>query len=280
MGDRHQELLSIYPLLCMRRLLLIVFFSIGCFVASAQTWEIGGFAGSSGYMGDINPVKPYKLTDLAFGGQIKRNFDGYWSAKLNYMHGKIQADDTKSSNSYQKERNLNFYSPLSELSLQVEFNFFNYLAGVLPGYGTRRASPYLFTGIGAFTFNPKTDFKGSEVELQPLQTELVKYNKYALSVPYGAGFKYNVSGNFNLNAEVGYRTAFTDYIDDISGRYPDFSTSPPISTLSPQLSDRSVTTPQIGTPGSQRGDFRKRDTYMFVGISLTYTFVSQKCPTF
>lgn len=256
----------------MRRLILIIFFSIECFIASAQTWEIGGFAGSSGYMGDINPVKPYKLTDLAFGAQIKRNFDGYWSAKLNYMHGKIQADDAKSSNAYQVERNLSFYSPLSELSLQVEFNLFNYLAGALSGYGTRRASPYLFTGIGAITFNPKTtDSYGIEVELQPLQTESVKYNKYALSVPYGAGFKYNVSGNFNLNGEVGYRTAFTDYLDDISGRYPD-----PLV----YLSDRSVTTPQIGTPGSQRGDFRKRDTYMFVGISLTYTFVSQKCPTF
>lgn len=264
----------------MRKLLLIAYFSIGCSMVFAQTWEVGGFAGTSGYMGDINPVKPYKFTDLAIGGQVKRNFNGYWSAKLNFVRGKIQADDAKSSNLYQKERNLNFNSPLSELSLQLEFNFFNYLAGVLPGYGTRKASPYLFTGVGAFTFNPKTKTdNGTEVELQPVQTESVEYNKYAFSIPYGAGFKYNISGNFNLIGEIGYRTAFTDYLDDISGRYPDFSVNPPASSLTRQLSDRSAP-PQIGAPGIQRGDFRKRDTYMVGGISLTYTFVSIKCPTF
>ncbi len=264
----------------MRKLLFFAFFLFGSTLAYSQTWEIGGFAGSSGYMGDINPVKPYKFTDLAFGGQVKRNFNGYWSAKLNFVQGKIQGDDAKSSNPYQKERNLNFYSPLSELSFQVEFNFFNYLAGVLPGYGTRKASPYLFTGVGAFSYNPKTKTdNGTEVELRPIQTESVEYDKYAISIPYGAGFKYNISGNLNLIGEVGYRTAFTDYIDDISDRYPDFTLNPPASPLTRQLSDRSLP-PQIGGPGIQRGDFRKRDTYMVAGISLTYTFVSIKCPTF
>jgi hypothetical protein len=45
------------------------------------------------------------------------------------------------------------------------------------------------------------------------------------------------------------------------------------------LSDRSgeVTGIYTGVPNTQRGDFRKRDTYMFVGIGITYTFVSQKC---
>lgn len=264
----------------MRQLLLLSFFSLITSVALAQTWEAGVFAGSSGYMGDINPVKPYKFTDLALGAQVKRNFNGYWSVKLNFVQGKIQADDAKSSNSYQKKRNLNFYSPLSELSLQLEFNFFNYLAGVLPGYGTRRASPYLFTGVGAFTFNPKTKADdGTVVELQPVQTESVEYNTYAFSIPYGAGFKYNISGNLNLIGEIGYRTAFTDYLDDVSGRYPDFSVNPPASPLSSQLSDRSIL-PQIGGADIQRGDFRKRDTYMVGGVSLTYTFTSIKCPTF
>lgn len=262
----------------MRQLLLISFFSLITSVALAQKWEVGGFAGSSGYMGDINPVKPYKFTNRALGAQVKRNFNGYWSAKLNFVQGKIQADDAKSSNSYQKKRNLNFYSPLSELSLQLEFNFFNYLAGVLPGYGTRRASPYLFTGVGAFTFNPKTkDDDKKVVELQPVQTEWpVEYNTYAFSIPYGAGFKYNISGNLNLIGEIGYRTASTDYLDDVSDRYPD--SSAPASRQRSQLSDRSF--PKIGGPGIQRGDFRKRDTYMVGGISLTYTFTSIKCPTF
>jgi len=263
----------------MRRLIFIALFSLGFTFASAQTWEAGGFLGSSGYMGDINPVKPLKFTDLAFGAQIKRNFDGYWSAKLAFMQGKVQGNDANSSNLYQKERNLNFYSPISELSLQVEFNLFKYLAGDIYGYGTRKVSPYLFLGVAGFTFNPLTEYNGNEIELIAVQTEAVAYKNNAISVPYGAGVKYNIKGNFNLIGEIGYRTAFTDYLDDISGRYPDFSVIAPKSPISQQLSDRSIT-PQIGIPGNQRGDFRPRDTYMFAGISLTYTFVPIKCPTF
>jgi hypothetical protein len=262
----------------MRRLILIALFSLSFTFASAQTWEAGGFLGSSGYMGDINPVKPFKFTDFAFGAQLKRNFDGYWSAKLAFMQGKLQGNDANTSNLNQRQRNLNFYSPISELSLQVEFNLFKYLSGGDKyGYGSRKISPYLFLGVAGFSFNPLTEFLGNEIELIAVQTEDVAYKNNAISVPYGTGVKYNIRGNLNLIGEIGYRTTFTDYLDDISGRYPDFTVITPKSPISQQLSDRSAI-PQI--PGNQRGDFRPRDTYMFAGISLTYTFVSSKCPTF
>ena len=264
------------------RLLLILVFSLGFVYSSfAQTWEVGGFAGSSGYMGDINPLKPYKFTDLAYGGLVKRNIDGYWSFKLSATQGKIRADDAKSSSAQQRERNLNFYSTLTEVSLQTEFNFFNYLPGILPMAGGRRYSPFLFTGVGGVLFNPKTNLYGTEYELPKYVTESAdlsgKYKKYAITVPYGAGVKYNISGNWNLVGELGYRTAFTDYLDDVSGKYPDITGLNP-NDIKRDLSDPS--NPKIGAPGTQRGDFRKRDTYMFGGFSLTYTFVSRKCPMF
>ena len=252
----------------MRRLILIICFSLPVFFAQSQTWEVGVSAGATGYMGDINPVKPYKFTDPAFGAQFKRNFNGHWSAKASFMQGRIQGDDAKSSNTYQIDRNLQFRSTISELSLQIEFNLFNYLPGGLPGFGSRRFSPYIFTGVGAVEFNPVADdLLGREVPLRLLQTEAVEYKKNAISIPYGAGVKYNIKGNWNIIGEIGYRTAFTDYLDDVSGSY----TNRP-------LSDRSIS--GSGLPGVQRGDFRPRDTYMFTAISLTYTFVSVKCPTF
>jgi len=263
----------------MRRLILFICFISQSFVSFSQTWEAGVSAGVSGYMGDISPIRPYTFTDLLVGGQIKRNFNGYWAAKVGFMHGKIRAYDGTSSNAYQIDRNLHFRSALNELSLQVEFNLFKFLPGELPGFGSRRFSPYLFTGAAAVSFNPVTDDdSGNEIELQPLQTESVDYNKYALSVPYGAGVKYNLKGNWNIIGEIGYRTAFTDYLDDVSGRYPDPVLNPPVNTSTLLFSDRSLS--QSGLPGVQRGDFRPRDTYMFTAISLTYTFVSIKCPTF
>ena len=147
--------------------------------------------------------------------------------------------------------------------------------------GGRRYSPFLFAGVGGVHFNPKTNLYGTEYELPQYATESAdlsdKYKKYAITIPYGAGVKYNISGNWNLVGELGYRTAFTDYLDDVSGKYPDLINLDP-NDIKRDLTDPS--NPKIGVPGTQRGDFRKRDTYMFGGFSLTYTFVSRKCPMF
>src|SRR5690606_299203 len=128
----------------MRRIPLIFCFFLLPFLAAAQTWEAGVSAGASGYMGDINPVKTYKFTDGAIGGLVKYNFNGYWSAKASFVQAMIRAHDKDSDNPQQVERNLHFRSALSELSLQVEFNLFNYLPGMLPGFGAKRFSPYIF----------------------------------------------------------------------------------------------------------------------------------------
>ncbi len=263
----------------MHKFVLAFILFLSSFVrVSAQSWELGGFIGSSGYMGDISPTRPYKFTDPAFGGQVKRNFDGYWSLRLNAMHGKMQAADRNSPDPAQRFRNLDFYSPLTEVSLLTEFNLFKYQASV-----SKRYSPYLFAGVGGVMFNPKTTLDDQRVELRSWRTEGQlpgeTYRPYALAIPYGVGIKYNIAGNWNLAGEVGYRTAFTDYLDDVSGYYAlpvGFAAEELPTAL--RLADRSGTSRDL--TGTQRGDFRKRDTYMFAGVSLTFTFVSSKCYTF
>lgn len=241
------------------------------FMSIAQpSWEIGGFGGSTGYMGDLNPIKPYILTDPAFGGFVKRNFDGYWSFKFAVMSGKIRASDSKSESAQFRNRNLNFSSPLTELSFQTEFNFFNYI----PSSGVKRFSPYLFAGLGYVNFNPRTVYQGAVYDLSLYATEGQNlsnpYKTTVLTIPFGAGVKYNITGNITLGGEIGYRSAYTDYLDDVSGKYP-----ANVNGLRLELADRS--TPK-NVPNSQRGDFRKHDTYLFTGLTLSYSIFSQKCP--
>jgi hypothetical protein len=257
-----------------KRFVFLFLIHISALQVQAQTWEVGGFLGASGYMGDLNQKGISQFSNLAFGGQIKRNFDPNWSAKLNFVHGTILASDAKSNSVNQQMRNLSFYSPISELSLQVEFNFLSYLAGI----SRTRITPFLFSGVGAIKFNPKVDITGGGIvntfALNDYLTEgqTKPYKTLAMSIPYGIGVKYNIKTTWNLNAEIGYRTAYTDYLDDVSMNYPaDLSSRPYLSQL---LSDPSGIAPN----GGQRGDYRKRDTYMFAGLSLTYTFVSRKCP--
>ena len=249
--------------------------------AVAQSWDIGGFVGGAGYMGDLNPVKVYKINNLAFGGQIKRSFDPYWSLKLGFTHGKIEANDARSDNAHFRERNINFFTPLTEVSLQTEFNFFSYV----PSQSKKLYTPFLFAGIGLVGFNPKARYNDEVYELRQFGTEgqslSVPYRNYAITVPFGAGFKYNITGKWTLIAEAGYRTAFTDYLDDVSQRYPynselEGSGDAAFVNLRKHLADPSVS--NIGDQGTQRGDYRKRDTYMFVGLSLTFSIFKNGCP--
>lgn len=244
----------------------------------AQVWELGFQIGGAGYMGDLNPTNPLKISGHAVGGFVRANLDPNWAISLNYTNGVIKASDSKSSNSQFQNRNLSFTNNLNEVSLLVDFNFFDYFAGG----GFRRFSPYLYTGIAGVIFNPKTEYNGAIYDLPLYQTEGKEYKTYALALPLGAGVKYKVGENWSLIGNIGYRNAYTDYLDDVSGIYPDpavYISDPAVQAIQIALADRSGERggPNIGGNGVQRGDFRKRDTYMFVGIGITYTFVSQKC---
>jgi hypothetical protein len=246
------------------------------FNLQAQTWEVGGFVGGAGYMGDLNQNNPLKISGVSAGVFIKRNFDGYLSAKLQYNFGQIAGADSTSSNLQTRQRNLSFQTQLNELSVIGEFNFFKYI----PEAGQNRFTPYIYLGIGVVGYNPQANYQGQTYDLRPLMTEgeSKPYSKLAFSIPYGAGVKYNFSGKWNFNADIGYRHPSTDYLDDVSGVYPNRTKLS--SDLARALSDRSGEVNgglDIGSPGSQRGDLRPKDTYLFINLGISFTFVSSKC---
>lgn len=270
-----------------RPLLYIFLFCLFGVNSNAQTWELGIHAGAAGYLGDLNQTKPLKLSGISAGGYVKINFDPYWTLGAHYTYGKIKADDLKSDNEDFRNRGLNFNTGLSEVSLQVDFNFLEYFAGG----GTKGFTPYIYAGLGGVFFSPKAGYPNDPVlgdetyKLRFYKTEgqAEPYKNYALTVPYGVGMKFRLMENWGLFTQIGYRTAYTDYLDDVSRKYPDPNNSnwPADNNLliRQMLSNPSQVT-GYGPPGTQRGDFRKRDTYMFVGIGISYTFVSQKCYTF
>jgi hypothetical protein len=254
--------------------LFILFVFISCSL-KAQTWEFGGGAGGSGYMGDLNANNPLKVSGPSFSGFVKRNFDGYWSAKLNYTIGSISAADSNSTDPQFRQRNLSFTTSLFEVSAIVEFNFLDYI----PEVGKNRFTPYLFAGFAVLNYYPTTVYQGVKYSLRGMSTEGEKkpYSTTAFSIPYGIGVKYNIFGDFTLGAEIGYRNPNTDYLDDVSGVYPVKSSLP--SGIAQALSDRSgeKTGIYIGSPGTQRGDGNPRDTYFFTQVTIAFTFITQKC---
>jgi len=250
-----------------------------CQFAFAQRAEIGINAGGAGYIGDLNQFNPVKISGLNAGIYGKVNFTPYWGLGLHFNYGEIKADDALSTNAEFRQRNLNFKTSIAELAIIGSFNFIDIYSPV----SRKRVSPYLFAGFGGMTFRSTIKYNNEWVPsftLRDYRTEgqAEPYKNYSIVIPYGAGVKYKKSENWTLFGQLGYRTTFTDYLDDVSGVYP----------LEDRLwggvnlSDRSneVTGNKMYRPGDQRGDFRKFDTYLFVNIGITYTFVSQKCFTF
>lgn len=276
-----------------RSLFLLPAFLTAFSGAGAQKIEIGLLAGGSGYMGDLNPSRYQRYTDLAIGGLLRWNINPRNTVKFSFLHGTVQANDANSDDPYQESRNLHFRSPLNEFSAQFEFNFFRYN----PLWGRERFSPYLFAGISVFSFNPKAkgapSGEGGEeawYELRELGTEGQglpgnpdKYKLAQMAIPFGIGLKFNLGRNWNLTGEMGYRATFTDYLDDVSGFYPDpavFDSADPPATLAKYFSDRRLNKMPQNPAGIQRGDLLKKDTYLFAVIGISYTFVSSWCPAF
>lgn len=253
---------------------LILLLFISCHL-QAQTWEVGGAIGGAGYIGDFNPSNPVKVSGAVGSLFVKRNFNGYLSAKLNFAYGKISAADSNSSSQQFRNRNLSFKDPIKELSLIGEFNFMKYI----PDAGPNKYTPYIYTGIGLSAFTPRADYKGETYSLRNLRTEgqSVAYAKTTLVIPYGVGIKYNFNTKWTVAGDIGYRYTFTDYLDDVSGVYARPDQLP--GTFARQMADRSgeKTNNYLGEPGSQRGDFKPRDTYFFIGVTISYTFVTQNC---
>ncbi len=227
--------------------------------------EVGILIGGSYYIGDLNPRKHFNSVQPA-GGIFYRYTPNYrYAFRGGVNFGTIMADDSQSSDEDQLQRNLNFKSRITELNLIAEFNFLEYRIS----NDKYKFTTYLFLGIDVFTFRPQAQVNNQWVDLQPLRTEGEdkRYKLTQMSIPFGIGLKMNVSKQVGIGFEWGPRKTFTDYLDDVSGTYPDPTIKPYTSELSQKLSDRSKNAGS--NVNEQRGNPRTKDWYIFFGVTLS-----------
>jgi hypothetical protein len=263
-----------------KKALLLFFFLIGFYTlttdcALAQKSEIGLLLGGSVYSGDLSPqLVNFNFVRPAAGLFYRYNYTSHWAAKVALFAGTITGDDAASSNDFQKNRNLNFTSHLYELTGNIEFNFFEYVTGDKK----RPFSPYVFTGLSVFDFNPTTEFKGNSIALKPLGTEgqnlanssVKPYSLVQISLPLGLGLKWSIGPRVGLGFEFGSRKTFTNYLDDVGGAYADpkkiLAENGPLAAA---LSNRSIN--KVLESGRQRSSSLSTDWYTFAGITLSMT---------
>ncbi|RYZ55386.1 MAG: hypothetical protein EOP49_02935 [Sphingobacteriales bacterium] len=277
----------------MIRKLAFFLFVLLCQQAKAQNFysgsEFGISFGGSQYFGDLNDERGFRFIRPAFGGFARYHLNPYISARANVLFTRVGYNDKFSSNVYNQRRNLNFQSNVYELSLQAEFNFFRFSTGEIGN----RWTPYLTGGIGAFYYDPFSEFDGKKYFLRPLGTEGQnagfnerKYSKVSLCFPVGAGFKYWIRPGLNFGFEITNRLTLTDYLDDVSTNYIGANAFP-TDPLNPNpayiLQDRSIEidpAAPLGRPGKQRGNSSTKDQYMMFLFHLSFQLKVYKCPAY
>lgn len=266
--------------------LLILLLSLPVF--GQKSSELGIFLGGSYYTGDLNPMGHFhNLTQPAGGGVFRYNFNPRFALRVNGFYGTIKGDDASTTSFAQQQRNLHFKSTVMEFSVQGEFNFLDYRMG----NDNHPFTPYLFLGAGVFRHSPRAQLIGSWVDLQPLSTEgqgtvlnnRKPYKLTQISIPFGIGVKTNLAKRVGLSIEWGLRKTFTDYLDDVSGRYVDPLALAAIKgTSAAVLSDRSLVRDLHSNVGRQRGNSATKDWYYFTGLILSFKLKEKlkKCYTY
>lgn len=241
--------------------------------------ELGAWVGASQYFGDLQTE--FAITDPGFAGglNLRYNFDTRISFKTSLNYARLSASDADSQNTFERQRNLSFYSNTYDLTSQIEFNFLKYVHGSKDHFFT----PYLFAGLSVFSFNPKTELNGEQFNLRLFGTEGQaigeEYGRFSVATTLGMGLKWDLNYDWSMNVEFGIRNTYTDYIDDVSTTYPDLNALRALrGQQAVDLSDRS-TGPGIGEFNRQRGNSRNKDNYAFFGVSIMRYFGTIPCPS-
>ena len=270
----------------MRSKIYCLFFSLLCLpgLVLAQGLELGVQVGGSNYLGDLSSnSSSIHLSETGFtgGGFVRYNVNSYLGFRLAFNAASISGDDANATFESIRERNLNFRSGILEGSFTAEFN----ILGYEPYNLNRPFSPYIFGGIAFLSFNPRTDFEGQIIDLQPLGTEGQgipgredSYNLTTLAIPMGIGVKYALNDSWNLALELGARATFTDYLDDVSTTYVEFNellaaNGEVAAALGNRIGEYLGTEPVSVPTGTPRGDDVSQDWYFILGLSISYNFL-------
>ncbi len=258
--------------------------------------------GATQFTGDLGgrnmTGKDFSLVDIdfpatGFGGMIgfRYRFHPFWATSTNLNISMIRGNDANTNELIRESRNLSFRSMVIELSQRIEcIVFANEKFGQrysLPGHSGARnhnEQVYIFAGVGINYFNPKAQYQGSWVALDPLNTEgqgLEGGAKETLpisaTIPMGIGFRFGVGRMWRFGIEATYVKTFTDYMDDVSTNYydPSLLSSPAAQYLSNPAIDNTA----WFAPGQQRGQLQK-DAYYYLNIvvqkNITYKDYVQK----
>jgi Domain of unknown function (DUF6089) len=166
-------------------------------VFAQQNANVGVFAGTAYYLGDINPNRHFYRPSLSFGLLYRYNINARYAIRANAYVADLSGNDLDFPERLNPDRPLNparFQTSLLDLAVQAEFNFLPFT----PNAGKWEYTPYISAGIAG------SMIMGSDVDAMNTVT-----------FPFGAGVKVNFTSRLSGGAEWGFRETFSDRIDGV-----------------------------------------------------------------
>ena len=173
-------------------------------VTQAQIHEIGVFLGGSNYIGDVGLTTYIAPNEPAFGLLYKWNKSPRHSYRFSYTQSKITSNDLDSKEASRNQRGYRFENDLKEVSLGLEFNFFDFNLHE----SSTKITPYVASGLNYFlTKYTLTNAKAD------LTVEGRTERRKSIAIPMIVGIKSKITPSFVLALETGARYTLTDNID-------------------------------------------------------------------
>lgn len=223
----------------MNRLLVLIAIVFGIAPLNAQIHEVGVFLGGSNYIGDVGPDRYVSPNEPAIGVLYKWNRSPRHAYRISYTQSKITSRDEDSDSPGRVGRDYDFENKIKEVSLGMEFNFFDFNLHELD----RKFTPYVYTGLSLVMFE-EIYIKGNTSEKYGSDT--------SFAIPMTVGVKTNILPSLILGFEVGARYSFTDNLDGSNPEGEEFE-------------------------AVRFGNTDSKDWYVFSGFTLTYTFGEKPC---
>jgi len=264
-------------------LLLLLWTVMGFTGLKAQrTHSISGGIGTIYYYGDLTDRFKSALLKPSVALHYQNYIQDRLSFRFGLSYGEIGASDRLALDEERQNRNLHFRSPLFEVSGIVVYEIFKDKHFGNSWLTKPFLTPYIFTGITLFRFNPQARYSSTWVDLQPLGTEgqLLPgsgegpYSLTQVSIPVGVGLSLRLTRYAGVNVELGYRITRTDYLDDVSTKYPDLEELRGFNPAAADLSMRSEDPQYIQRYGDIRGNPGAKDGYFLFNLSIVY-YLSQ-----
>jgi hypothetical protein len=173
----------------------------------------------------------YQATRFSGGTYVRYRFARYFGVSGTLIYGRLKGHDSLSPQNGPYQQYKQFENNLIEMAIRGEIYFARkkYKTGKIR---EQKNNLYLFGGVAGFYNLPslaisfygtpkplsQTEGKSNNTSLYDSTTNVIysigfSPSNYCLAIPIGLGYNHTFHNNFRIGLDLGYRYAFTDYLD-------------------------------------------------------------------